>query len=330
LNVNVYIANSLTGTATDRDGIYKITNLPGGKYSLIVSIIGYYHKLKSISIDAGENIKIDFSLSQRTYELPTVHIIDEEDDEWKDNYRTFVREFIGQTENADDVEIDNPYLINFSRNAKGNLVASVSEPLEITNSALGYKILYFLNNFEYDDVGSVKYSGYPIFREMTPGDPGDKEDWEETRYETYLGSFRHFMEAISLRFNMKDSTYSNYTGSETLLENTAGNFATVLYAKPPWETGAHDYRIAVDIINYMSKGNQPNELKLSFDEYLYVNYKKSYSKKPESTLKLHADTVTIDINGRYHDEYKIQRFGYWATQRLADMLPLDYNPPKEK
>ncbi len=322
-NVNVYLANSMIGSATNNKGHYEIRGLSAGRYKLIVSSIGYYHRVREFEIKSGESSTINIRLVKRTYELPTVNVIDEEDYEWLDNYDIFVREFIGETDNSDDTEIINPFLLNFSKNINGNLTASIPEPLEIMNRALGYRILYFLEQFEYDDIGSVRYAGYPVFEELNLPDEEMKVEWDEQRYETYLGSFRHFIKAMCDKY-----IYENTENVDSLdiNQDELDRYSTVIYHKVPWEKESYEHRFAVEADKLLAPGSKPNELKFSFPNYLQINYSTGFLSSRTSTLKLHADTVNIDINGRYHDEYKIQRFGYWAEQRIADMLPLDYKP----
>lgn len=327
-DANVYLANTLIGAATNSKGYYSINNLPRGKYKLVVSSVGYYHKVKDIEIGDNEELVIDFMLIKKAYELPTVDVIDENDSEWRDNYRTFIREFIGTTDNADDTEILNPYLIDFTTKSNDNLVATIAEPIEIINNALGYKILYFLEVFEYNNLGSVKYAGYPVFEELLPPDKEAEENWKEQRYETYRGSFPHFLKTISDKYyllNNPRADLSDYINFDEIVK-----YSTALHQIEPWKPHAYESSRTIDVATLLKDGEKENELKFSFPKYLLIKYEDSFFQTYTSTLLLHADTVVIDKRGRYHDEFKIQRFGYWAEQRIADMLPLDYDPPAEK
>lgn len=327
-DVNVYLANTMIGTATNKQGHYSINKLPAGRYKLVVSSIGYYHEVKDIEIGKDEELDIDFMLIKKTYELPTVDVVDEKDREWRNNYRTFVREFIGTTDNADDTEIVDPYLINFTTDSNDNLVASVPEPIEIINSAMGYKILYFLEVFEYNNLGSVKYSGYPVFEKMAAPDKETEEEWKEQRYETYRGSFPHFLKTISDKYYLANNPGADLPGNINTEE--IEKYTTIMHEIEPWAANAYESSRTVDIVNFLHKGDKENELKLSFPKYLLIDYNESFFQTYSSTLLLHADTVVIDKRGRYHDEFRIQRFGYWAEQRIADMLPLDYDPRADK
>lgn len=60
--VNVFIKDSYTGSATNQDGYYVITNLKPGTYEIIASIIGYQQMTESVTLTQGENIRFDFRL----------------------------------------------------------------------------------------------------------------------------------------------------------------------------------------------------------------------------------------------------------------------------
>ncbi len=59
---NVIIANlKVKGSSTEIDGHFRITNVPEGRYELIVTYLGYQSLIKEVEIKS-ENIHLDFSL----------------------------------------------------------------------------------------------------------------------------------------------------------------------------------------------------------------------------------------------------------------------------
>jgi putative cell wall-binding protein len=78
------------------------------------------------------------------------------------------------------------------------------------------------------------------------------------------------------------------------------------------------------------ESENPNELYLVTDKQIYISYDKEYDDltyEPQiSRLILHSDSVYFDKMGRYHDEFMIQTLGQMAKQRLAEMLPFEYQP----
>ncbi len=61
----------LTGGATDKDGRYHIPNLPAGEYTLKVNYIGYKLTEKTIQLQAGEHLKVNFMLKPEAIWLET-------------------------------------------------------------------------------------------------------------------------------------------------------------------------------------------------------------------------------------------------------------------
>ncbi len=60
--VNVFIKDTYTGSATNQDGYYVITNIQPGTYEIIASIIGYQQLTKTVTVAADEDIRLNFRL----------------------------------------------------------------------------------------------------------------------------------------------------------------------------------------------------------------------------------------------------------------------------
>ena len=58
----VSVQNSKHGTSTDSAGRFKIEGLLPGKYTIIVSYLGYKTQSKTVSIESGQNVQADFTL----------------------------------------------------------------------------------------------------------------------------------------------------------------------------------------------------------------------------------------------------------------------------
>lgn len=69
---NVFIIGTSIGSSTDLDGKYIILKLPPGSYTLRVTYIGYESQEKSIQVNAGEKIKINFEMNRTIIKGETV------------------------------------------------------------------------------------------------------------------------------------------------------------------------------------------------------------------------------------------------------------------
>jgi outer membrane receptor protein involved in Fe transport len=69
------IAN-IRGAATDLEGEYYILNIPPGVYNLKASFIGYQEQIiTQITVDVDKTTKVDFTLSEKTYETEEVLVV---------------------------------------------------------------------------------------------------------------------------------------------------------------------------------------------------------------------------------------------------------------
>src|SRR5664280_3039543 len=80
---------------------------------------------------------------------------------------------------------------------KDTLKAFASKPILINNNALGYKITYYLDKFEYYKKDrSMFFAGNMIFNEDLGINETQKQLYGERRNEAYLGSRMHFFRAL--------------------------------------------------------------------------------------------------------------------------------------
>lgn len=73
IGVNIFIKNTQTGTTTDAEGNYKISNLPAGLLTVVFSYIGYESATKTdISIKPGKSVYLDIDMKSSSIELKEV------------------------------------------------------------------------------------------------------------------------------------------------------------------------------------------------------------------------------------------------------------------
>ena len=256
----------------------------------------------------------------------------------------FRRNFLGSSENGKKSYIKNEEVIKFEE--KGEvLYAYAYEPLEIINNGLGYKIYYVLDEYQQTQ-DAIKYVGYPYFFEQTATTYHDSVDWPENRKNTYSGSLRHFLTTICenyyltngdtaerpfiFDFNDVDNGRAKMIYADENHVDREGFFVSHLkYLQGNLVPGN------VQLVNtnwYLSQSGNDNEMDLSFENYLYVNYNKEFypfeskkfQNKSSSWISLNCDTTILDKQGRYFDIYAIRLMGIWSKERVADMLPFDY------
>ncbi len=70
--VAIYISDLNTGATSNEEGNYKIENIKPGNYVLRVSAVGFSSKEKSISLQAGDVVVENFTISSTSEELNEV------------------------------------------------------------------------------------------------------------------------------------------------------------------------------------------------------------------------------------------------------------------
>ncbi|MDZ7764714.1 MAG: carboxypeptidase-like regulatory domain-containing protein [Melioribacteraceae bacterium] len=100
-SVNIYIARTTMGTSSDKNGEFTLSNIPPGRYRVILSHLSY--KNHDFEIDVRKNSKVEFfiELLPTPIEFPEISVTDKYDTEWRDNFEVFSRALLGSTWFAD-------------------------------------------------------------------------------------------------------------------------------------------------------------------------------------------------------------------------------------
>ncbi len=294
-NVNVFLANTTIGTSTAKDGNFVISRVPFGSYNIIFSFLGYEVETRDIYSFKPYTFNFNISLKLKPINLKQVNVTGTIPEDWKENLKIFTRVFIGESENSKKTKFINPEVLNFVKEKGSKVIKVYSDSvLKIENDALGYKLYIILDSVVYIPGEYLKYMFYPRFEELSPARKEDKETWEDNRRKTYLDSPRHFF--FSLVHNHLEEDY--YTMHE-------GPGIGAIFPKDLSITSDRDS--AVFYFNYMGK--------------LEV---RAYLGNP-SILNFIYPSALIDKYGNLLTSlYSVEIYGYWAKQRIADLLPRDY------
>ena len=322
---HVFVSGSTMGTVADEDGTYELADIPPGAHRLFVSRMGYESaRLDTLLQEPGTHT-LDFELEQAVLEAEEILVDDEKDEDWQDNFEDFDQWFIGESERADDVEILNPEVLSFETNWWGKFEAEAHRPLLIKNHALGYRITYFLDEFE--RAGTViRWDGEPLYDPMIPEDSTQQATWEENRREAFYGSYRHFL-LSALEDRVEEEGFSMYRHPRT--------------ATRGWGRMRDRFRMSADRL--ISDAEDEEEMyEMSFNGKLEVIYREAqesenylrwknrfYSDPPgpqTSYVELNERPVTIDPSGEILETYGTTVYGYFAFRRVADATPREYLP----
>ena len=78
-NVHLLLLQTSQGSTTDREGNFNITGVLPGTYTLQASMTGYSTVSRKVSVSSEGDIKVNFTLEPRTYQIDSVNITAEKE-----------------------------------------------------------------------------------------------------------------------------------------------------------------------------------------------------------------------------------------------------------
>jgi hypothetical protein len=358
---SIFLNNTQKGGTTDENGNFSISGLKSGTYELVASYVGYQTFFQSIQIEQND-VEIIIELTPQTVELQEVVVT--EDKNWKYNYETFIKAFIGQTPNSKNCQIINPDILSIKFDADSSLLKVKSKDfLIIENQALGYRLKYLLKSFRLNLRQNYQaHWGFTFFEELKPKSPKQAQKWQKNRQEAYLGSSQHFLRAVydqnyeqegflvrKLRRivnpNRLPENQIRYAIKNLLANKTPFESDTLKYwrneaQKPKIVEILHPNLLPIDSIRQKTDSIPL----LKFADYLHIVYKneKEAWEYVQQTGALNAKRGLqtsiiyltepyglIEENGILRNPLAIVLEGYWGWQeKIAEILPFDYKPDK--
>lgn len=316
---SVFAQNTTVGTITKNDGSYKIYLNKGG-YELIFSYTGYL--TQTIKVEANGNQTFDVSLKKEDKSMSEVVIMssNEVTDGWEKYGQFFLDCFLGKTNFAKQTTLRNPEVLKFFYYKRSDrLKVLATEPLLISDSALGYDLRYSLDSFVYHYKTEINsYRGNCLYQQME-GDSLQRLTWKANRALAYYGSRLHFLRSYY------DSTVVEDGWSLEI--QAAPNVNKFYRIKNPFDT------------TYYLADDSTGDIELWFPNKLSVAYTKA---KPDptylkemgysSTQKLQIsyvdllESIIVKQNGYFTEQKSWVNQGYWSWKNVADQLPYDYEP----
>jgi hypothetical protein len=302
--VNVYLSGTTFGASTSQAGIYLMENIQPGSYQLIFQHIGYEIKVKNIQLEANQMHEIHAQLLPKIYAGEEIQVSTTEPKEWRKQLKVFLKEFIGESQNASDCEILNPEVLNFQFNPDSKeFIANTDSIIRIKNRSLGYQINLVLTDFKCRNDILSRYLIHPKFEVLEARNEKEQKKWVRNRRSTYLGSFKHFLHVL-----VDDNVEEEYFKLSTSLEikRLRLGYGRFIFSE--------SLRI--------STGDSPLYKKFFLNGYLKV----SYGNNPyrQSIIKFKHDYIIIDKLGNVLTPEFVKKAGEWYMERVADLLPMEY------
>lgn len=321
---HVFISRSMIGTTTDEEGSFRLTDVPLGASRLYVSMLGYENKAIDLHHQEERTLTFSFKLEPEVIEADPVSVTAERDEEWYERLRRFKRHFIGESKLAEKCTLRNPEVLRFETKWWGKFEASAQKPLVIENRALGYKLTYFLKEFEVrGDV--IRWDGDPFFTPLTPQDSIEARRWKKNRIDAYRGSLRHFLQTL-----LDDRIEEEEFQIQRLPRANAHRFISRADKLPvgrdrildpgPDSTHLLNVRGRLEVIY---RGEPESEAYLDWAQNLH----RSPRDYQTSQIELNQRPIHIDPHGEIVEPYGATLYQYFAfTRRMAQLLPREYRP----
>lgn len=340
MDANVFIAGSTLGSASDEKGRFEIDGVPPGTFDVVASFIGYDVHTRRIRVTDAPVSDVVFRLEPKFIQGPTLEITASEKKEWQHNLEEFKRLFLGETENASHCKIENPFILDFRNDDKG-FRAFATEPVVIINNALGYKLSVVLQMFH--NVGDMlRYAGIPRFERLPVEKDWQERVWRRNRLKAYRGSLRHFIATVCKFHDLAQQQDDAIPDQNYLHERGYDGFKAFQVENPWGKRKIYNAEIA-DVTQFVRGGNLANERKLSFSNFFDVTYIEEMEEshyrmvrneyrgiEPQrSLITLNVDTLIVTTTGRIETPFGVRTYGYWAWEKIAEMLPFDYTPPQQ-
>jgi hypothetical protein len=321
-NVNVFLTGTSLGAATDRDGKFQIRHVPLAAHELVVSLVGYQRQTVKLQIFEPTEQKVQVQLAPVAIETQTVEVVAKDPKAWREQYTRFEKEFLGETRNAAQCRIINPERLEFK--VEGDrFEMTTSVPVIVENRALGYRVEFLMEEFLLEQY-TLQYRAKTKFQELTPRDEQELSRWKESRRRAYHGSRQHFLKALARGATRRE-------GFDVSLVPTIRPLGR---NSRPATTLANPEQYVFDTeFNFQKR--------LQFPDYLQIVYTREradpdfrYTTDPwevpsdiqVSWLALNRLSALFTVDGHTVDSYSLKVYGYWAFERVAELLPMDYEP----
>ena len=325
---NIFVNNTTLGTSADQIGAFELKGLPPGFNDVVFSYVGYQPRIIRFYVADGATIPAgSIALLQKPEEMEEVQVTGKKDKDWERKLKSFEKIFLGENNNSENCKIQNPWVINFPEHAsRSSLEASASEPIEIFNYGLGYKIYFYMANFSanpkrYQIVGQFR------FEEAEPLEASQAVAWRKNRIDAYHGSERHLFKAI--------------------IDGQAAEEGFRLYVEKPgvplparsdvFGNELNKSVVEFDPEKIVKKGPNPGEYTIELPPRLEVHYVNEYATKKYykdvpfqvSWLEVDKGQLTLNEKGVVLNSIDLVTSGAMSASRVADLLPFNFTPNVE-
>ncbi|AMQ55603.1 TonB-dependent receptor [Algoriphagus sanaruensis] len=325
---NVFVNNTTISTVTDMDGKYTLSGLEAGPVELGFSFMGYQAETKRVTLNSDGIITVNLSMKPFAQDLSDVEIKASRDKAWERELKKFENLFIGIDEAATKTSILNPWVIDFpSSPDKGAFVAKSSQPIEIENQYLGYKVTFDLKDF-YDSPTNFRIAGAARFEELKPESESQRSVWEKNRADVYRKS------PMNMFRSMLNNTYERE--GFFLYGDKAGGSASMNMRSDIFANELGKSVVPYKATPLVEPATPLGTYWINLKGRIEIHYQKGFAQAntyrdapyPISWLEVSGGKVKVKENGMVLNSENLVFSGDMDRKRISNLLPLDYNAEK--
>lgn len=320
---NIYINNTTIGTNTDHEGNFGISYFAEREFELVITYVGYVSQRMKIMPNPKEVINLSIFLEPSDFQLTEVQVKAKRDKKWEKQLKRFQLSFLGESEFAENCEIQNPWVIDFEEDNEG-LKARANQPIKINNKLLGYDLSFDLNSFFVSKI-AYKISATVQFIEKEPISKTEIKRWLENRAIAYKKSQNYFFKSL-IENKLTENGFLIYEDKPGSVPNAnRSNLFRLELGKSVIEKKA---------IELLKEGSN-----LGLKRILINNTLEIHNEKLESTLKTYDDTphavswmqtnigeVIVNKDGMPINQADVFVSGDMNFLKVSGMLPINYKP----
>lgn len=319
--VSVYLDGTSTYALSDDDGNFELSVEKIINTNLVISHVAYN---QLIIPNPFQKDYYTLYLDKKTNVLKEV-VIEGDPFTRKQKLKAFKNQFLGDDKygrnceilNEDDIEL-------YYKPSKKILTATAEKPIIITNKYLGYRVEFFLRNFECEyliantindeDAKQAYFDGMSLFADLKRGE----KKFEKRRKEVFEETPVHFFKSF-INYKLKEDKYKIFNVKKGLvIKNDVGvEINPQLYFTV--EGSSSGKKICV------REGTDINK-QFSSKKESYGIVDILQDKKRRSRIVFLSDCIFVDSYGNIDDPVKIMFSGHFAKYRIGRMLPIDYEP----
>lgn len=323
---HVFVAQSMIGTTADADGRFLLRGIPLGATRLYASMLGYEPAQRALLLQRDTTFTLAFRLPPTVLPAGEVTVTAERDKAWYRRLRRFKRLFIGESDFADECRLLNPEALRFETKWWGKFAADAVEPLIIENRALGYRVQYFLEEFEMSG-GVIRWDGEPLFEPLSPRNDAEAQRWRDNRIRAYRGSLRHFLRAL-LDDRIRDENFRMYRLPRAGVFRNVRRADRFRASRDNILTQQSDSLYHLHFTGRLEVIYEGEEESRAFVRWARA-HRRGRRAHQVSQIKLNDPPIRVDAFGEIVEPYGATVYEYFSFElRIAELLPLEYRPPE--